>query len=84
MEREYTVVLEEEEDGWYSVWVPALPGCGSQGSTKEEALRNIQEAIEVHIWGLEDDGLPVPSGDREVIVNRVRVGQREQASAHHG
>jgi len=73
MEREYAVVLEEEEDGWYSVWVPALPGCGSQGSTKEEALRNIQEAIELHIRGLLEDGLPVPPGDRELVVERVRV-----------
>ena len=73
MELEYNVILEEEEDGWYSAWVPALPGCASQGRTKQEALRNIQEAIELHIWALKDDGLPVPPGDREVAVERVRV-----------
>lgn len=82
VEREFSVVFQQEDDGWYSASVPALPGCGSQGRTKREALRNIQDAIEVHMWGLEKDGLPMPSGDREVAVERVRVRQREQAYAH--
>jgi predicted RNase H-like HicB family nuclease len=49
---EFQVVFQEELDGGYSVWVPDLPGCASQGGTLEEALRNIKEAIELY---LEDD-----------------------------
>ena len=39
---------------------PSLPGCISQGETREEAIRNIREAIEGYIAALEEDGLPVP------------------------
>lgn len=46
---EYTVVFQEEKIGGFSVWVPDLPGCASQGDTFEEALRNIKEAIELYI-----------------------------------
>ena len=45
----FKVVLEEAEEGGYVVYVPALPGCVSQGETKEEALENIKEAIEVYL-----------------------------------
>jgi len=38
-----TVVLEEQEEGGYTVYVPSLPGCVSQGETREEALKNIKE-----------------------------------------
>jgi predicted RNase H-like HicB family nuclease len=43
------IILEEEEDGTYSVHCPALKGCHSQGTTKEEALKNIQEAIGLYL-----------------------------------
>ena len=43
------VVLEQEEDGTYSVHCPALKGCHSQGETREEALQNIQEAIQLYL-----------------------------------
>ena len=43
------IVLEEEEDGTYSVHCPALRGCHSQGATREEALKNIHEAIEIYL-----------------------------------
>ncbi len=45
----FKVVLEEAEEGGYVVYVPALPGCVSQGETREEALKNIKEAIEVYL-----------------------------------
>jgi predicted RNase H-like HicB family nuclease len=45
---EYEVVLKESEEG-FAVWVPALPGCASQGTTESEALENIQDAIEGHL-----------------------------------
>lgn len=44
-----TVVLEQQEEGGYTVYVPSLPGCISQGETKEEALKNIKEAIELYL-----------------------------------
>ncbi len=44
-----TVVLEKQEEGGYTAYVPSLPGCISQGDTKEEALKNIKEAIELYL-----------------------------------
>ena len=41
----YTVIFQEESIGGYSVWVPDLPGCASQGETLDEAKKNIEEAI---------------------------------------
>ncbi|MFO8016111.1 MAG: type II toxin-antitoxin system HicB family antitoxin [Candidatus Woesearchaeota archaeon] len=46
---ELTVVLEPQEEGGFTVFVPSLPGCISEGETKEEALKNIQEAIELYL-----------------------------------
>ena len=45
--QDYIAVFQEEKDGTYSVWIPELPGCASQGETFEEALANIKEAIEL-------------------------------------
>jgi len=45
----FKVVLEEAEEGGYVVYVPSLPGCVSQGETRDEALENIREAIEVYL-----------------------------------
>jgi predicted RNase H-like HicB family nuclease len=44
-----TVVLEPQKEGGYTVYVPSLPGCISQGDTKRDALRNIKEAIELYL-----------------------------------
>ena len=44
-----TVVLEPQEEGGFTVYAPSLPGCVSQGETKEEALKNIKEAIELYL-----------------------------------
>ena len=49
------------EDGYWVAECPSLPGCISQGATKEEATRNIREAIALYIEALEDDELPLPS-----------------------
>ncbi len=55
------VILIPDEDGvGYTVEVPSLPGCISQGDTREEALANIQDAIEGFIDVLKDSGCPVP------------------------
>jgi predicted RNase H-like HicB family nuclease len=44
-----TIVLEEQEEGGFTVFVPALPGCISEGDTEEEARRNIREAIALYL-----------------------------------
>ncbi|MFQ6135991.1 MAG: type II toxin-antitoxin system HicB family antitoxin [Candidatus Hydrothermarchaeales archaeon] len=45
----FKVILEPAEEGGYTVYVPSLPGCISEGNTKEEALKNIKEAIELYL-----------------------------------
>ena len=45
--REFEVILERDESGWFVADVPALPGCHTQGKTKAEAMKNIKEAIEL-------------------------------------
>ena len=49
------VVLEASEEGGYTVYAPSLPGCISEGETKEQALANIREAIELYLQPVEDD-----------------------------
>ncbi len=44
-----TIVLEPQEEGGFTAYVPSLPGCISQGETKEEAVKNIKEAIELYL-----------------------------------
>ncbi len=56
----YRVMLEAEPEGGYSVWVPALPGCVSQGDTREEALQNIREAIQCYLESCRKHGEPIP------------------------
>lgn len=65
---EITVVLEPDEDGGYTVIVPALPGCVSQGDTEEEALANIREAICAYIEALEMDFTLKPGS----VVRKIR------------
>ena len=52
----YRVLIEQDEDGVFVAEVPALPGCISQGQTRSEVLKNIQEAIEVYLEGDADFG----------------------------
>ena len=60
MLRKFWVILEPNESGGYTVMVPLLPDCISEGDTREEALANIKEAIEVYIESLQADGEPIP------------------------
>jgi predicted RNase H-like HicB family nuclease len=50
-----SVVLEPSEEGGYTVYVPSLPGCISEGESKDEALKNIREAVELYLEAVEDD-----------------------------
>jgi predicted RNase H-like HicB family nuclease len=54
------VLIYPGEDGYWVVEVPSLPGCISQGKTRDEALENIKEAIELYIDVLHEDGKPIP------------------------
>jgi predicted RNase H-like HicB family nuclease len=49
------VILEPSEEGGFTVTVPSLPGCISEGTTREEALKNIREAIDLYLEPVEDD-----------------------------
>jgi predicted RNase H-like HicB family nuclease len=65
----YKVVLEPQEEGGYTVYVPSLPGCVSQRETTEEAMINIREAIEVYLDSLKARRIPMPQiEEREVAV----------------
>jgi predicted RNase H-like HicB family nuclease len=61
------VILHYEDDNYW-VKVPSLPGCYSQGATREEALTNIKEAIELHIESLTAAGEPIPTEIELAIV----------------
>ena len=57
---EYTVIIEPADDGTFSVYVPDLPGCVCTGTTREEAIESIREAIQGHVRVLRELGEPVP------------------------
>ena len=65
------VLIHPGEDGYWVAECPSLPGCVSQGATREEAIRNIQEAIEGYIAVLREDGLPVPEDKLEALLLAV-------------
>ncbi len=63
------VILEPSEEGGYTAIVPSLPGCLSEGDTREEALKNIREAIELYLEPVEDDSsFAVDSEQFEIVV----------------
>jgi predicted RNase H-like HicB family nuclease len=57
------VVLEPSDEGGYTALVPALPGCISEGDTREEALRNIAEAIRLYLEPVDDDVQAKPGAE---------------------
>jgi predicted RNase H-like HicB family nuclease len=65
------IVIEKAPDSNYSAYVPDLPGCITTGQTIEEVERLMQEAIEFHIEGLREDGLPIPEPTTAVSVIEV-------------
>ncbi len=66
----YAVVIENAGNN-YSAYVPDLPGCIATGATLEEAEKSIREAIQFHLEGLRQDGLPIPKASSRV--NYVEV-----------
>jgi predicted RNase H-like HicB family nuclease len=65
------VLIYPGEDGWWVAECPSLPGCISQGKTKEEAVFNIKAAIGEYIAALEEDNLPVPEERFEAVLVAV-------------
>jgi predicted RNase H-like HicB family nuclease len=64
----YTVILQRESDGRFVATVPALPGCVSQGDSRKEVLKNIEEAIELYLEDVRAAGQPSPvEEDREYV-----------------
>ncbi len=62
------VVLEEQKEGGYTVYVPSLPGCISEGETREEALKNIKEAIELYLEPDEDELIRYGRAEVEITI----------------
>jgi predicted RNase H-like HicB family nuclease len=65
------VIIYAGEDGYWVAECPSLPGCISQGKTREEAIVNIREAIQGYVAALEEDHLPVPEERFEALVVAV-------------
>lgn len=65
------VIIFRGEDGYWVAECPSLPGCLSQGKTKEEAVTNIREAIRGYIAALEEDKLAVPEERFEAVLMAV-------------
>lgn len=65
------VIIYPGKDGLWVAECPSLPGCISQGETREQAVANIKEAIQGYIKALEDDGLPVPDERFETLLVAV-------------
>jgi predicted RNase H-like HicB family nuclease len=65
------VIVHSGEDGYWVAECPSLPGCVSQGKTRQEAIENIKEAIEGYVAALKEDGLPVPEERFDALVVAV-------------
>ena len=65
------VLLYPGDDGYWVVECPSLPGCVSQGKSREEAIENIREAIEEYIAALKEDNLPVPEETFDALLIAV-------------
>ncbi|MEO8169030.1 MAG: type II toxin-antitoxin system HicB family antitoxin [bacterium] len=64
----YRVVIAQDEDGVFIAEVPSLPGCISQGKTREDAMQNIREAVEAYLESLRKHNEPVPPPITEEVV----------------
>jgi predicted RNase H-like HicB family nuclease len=72
----YTVILERESDGGFVASVPVLPGCVSQGDTKDEAMANIKEAVDLYVEDCLAAGDPIPVEDsRDYVVLEPAIGR---------
>ena len=65
------VILYRGEDNYWIAECPSLSGCVSQGTTREDAIKNIKEAIDGYILALKDDGLAIPEERFEAMIIAV-------------
>jgi predicted RNase H-like HicB family nuclease len=65
---EYRVIIEKDEDGVLVARVPDLPGCATEGKTKQELMKNVKEAIQAYLEDLKANGDPVPVETVQVSV----------------
>ncbi len=67
------VLVYPGEDGYWVAEVPSLPGCISQGATRDEALENVKEAIELYLEVLQADGQPIPEDHQQMQLVTVNA-----------
>jgi predicted RNase H-like HicB family nuclease len=70
---EYDVVFEEASEGGYSVFVPSLPGCISEGDTFEEAKQNISDAISLYLESLTENEEEIVSEKRNLFIGKIQI-----------
>ena len=61
------IILEPSEEGGYTAIAPSLPGCISEGNTRDEAIKNIREAVELYLEPVEDDSIFAPNFEQVEI-----------------
>lgn len=64
----YTVIIQRTSDLSYGAYVPDLPGCVSLGTSRKEVIKNIREAINLHLEGYKKEGLEIPESLTEAII----------------
>lgn len=69
----YDVIFEEQQVGGYTVTVPSLPGCISEGDTFEEAKENIAEAITLYLEDLKADGEKIPQENPNIFIEQISI-----------
>ena len=65
----FRIIVEPDEDGVFVSTVPSLPGCISQGTTRDEALTNVREAIQGYLESLSTRGEPIPPAISEEVID---------------
>lgn len=69
----FEVSIEQEEDGRWSAWIEALPGCGTWGYSREEALAALKEAVQAYTEDMVEAGQPIPEGVKMTEAPAVSV-----------
>ena len=69
----YDAVFEAQKEGGYTVTVPSLPGCISEGDTLKESKANIKEAITLYLESLAMDGEKIPEGEANIFIEQIKV-----------
>jgi predicted RNase H-like HicB family nuclease len=64
----YRVIIAKDEDGVFVANIPDLPGCATEGKTRQELMKNVKEAIQAYLSAMKKDGEPIPVGMVQVSV----------------